>query len=63
MLIWSRAFEANRRMGQDIYYQKWRADCLYALAPAGALIAQYMQTHDGVPATSESGKLESGRNH
>jgi hypothetical protein len=50
-------------MGQDIYYQKWRADCLYALAPAGALIAQYMQTHDGVPATSESGKLESRRNH
>jgi hypothetical protein len=34
----------NAEISGDIYYQKWRADRLYALAPAGALIAQYMQT-------------------
>jgi arylsulfatase len=28
----------------DIGYQRWRADHLFALAPAGALIAQWMQT-------------------
>ena len=28
----------------DIYYWKWRADRVFMLLPAGALVAQYMQT-------------------
>jgi arylsulfatase A-like enzyme len=28
----------------DVYYKKWRADRVFMLLPAGALVAQYMQT-------------------
>ena len=28
----------------SMYYWKWRADRVYMLLPAGALVAQYMQT-------------------
>ena len=34
----------NADVSGDIGYQRWRADRLFALAPAGALIAEYMQT-------------------
>ncbi len=34
----------NADVAGDLYYQKWRADRLYALVPAGALVAQWMQT-------------------
>jgi len=34
----------NADVSGDLGYQRWRADRLFALAPAGALIAQYMQT-------------------
>ena len=28
----------------DLFYGKWRADRVFMLVPAGALVAQYMQT-------------------
>jgi arylsulfatase len=34
----------NADVAADLYYQKWRADRLFALAPVGALVAQWMQT-------------------
>ena len=34
----------NADVSGDVGYQRWRSDRLYALAPAGALIAQWMQT-------------------
>ena len=34
----------NAEVAADVYYNKWRADRVFALAPAGALIAQYMKT-------------------
>jgi len=34
----------NAEISADVFYKKWRADRLYALAPAGALIGEYMQT-------------------
>jgi arylsulfatase len=34
----------NADVSGDIGYNRWRADRLFVLAPAGALIAQYMQT-------------------
>jgi arylsulfatase A-like enzyme len=33
----------------SIYYEKWRADRIFMLAPAGALIAQYMATMKEFP--------------
>jgi arylsulfatase len=34
----------NAEVCADVYYKKWRADRVFMLAPAGALVAQYMQT-------------------
>jgi arylsulfatase len=34
----------NAEVAADLYYNKWRADRVFVLAPAGALVAQYMQT-------------------
>jgi arylsulfatase A-like enzyme len=34
----------NASVSGDVYYKKWRVDRAYMLVPAGALIAQYMQT-------------------
>jgi arylsulfatase A-like enzyme len=34
----------NAELAADLYYWKWRADRVYALAPAGALVGQYMKT-------------------
>ena len=42
----------------DLGYRKWRADRIFALAPAGALVAAVHADPDGVPAAAESGELE-----
>jgi arylsulfatase A-like enzyme len=34
----------NAPVSADIYYKKWRVDHAFLLVPAGALVAQYMQT-------------------
>jgi arylsulfatase len=34
----------NAEVSADIFYKKWRADRLFILTPAGALVAQWMQT-------------------
>jgi arylsulfatase A-like enzyme len=34
----------NAEVCATLYYDKWRADRVFALVPAGALVAQYMQT-------------------
>jgi arylsulfatase A-like enzyme len=34
----------NASVAGDVYYKKWRLDRVFMLVPAGALIAQYMQT-------------------
>jgi arylsulfatase len=34
----------NAPVSADIYYKKWRVDRAFMLVPAGALVAQYMQT-------------------
>jgi len=34
----------NADVSGDMAYQRWRADRLFMLAPAGGLVAQYMQT-------------------
>ena len=34
----------KRTYPADVYYWKWRADRVFMLVPAGALVAQYMQT-------------------
>jgi arylsulfatase A-like enzyme len=34
----------NAPVSGDVYYKKWRADRIFMLIPAGALVAQYMQT-------------------
>ena len=34
----------NAEACADVFYNKWRADHIYALAPAGALVGQYIQT-------------------
>jgi len=34
----------NAPVSADIYYKKWRLDRVYMLVPAGAIVAQYMQT-------------------
>jgi arylsulfatase len=34
----------NAPVSADIYYKKWRVDRAFLLVPAGALVAQYMQT-------------------
>jgi arylsulfatase len=34
----------NAEVAADVYYNKWRADRVFMLVPAGALVAQYMQT-------------------
>jgi hypothetical protein len=34
----------NAELAADLFYKKWRADRVFLLVPAGALVAQYMQT-------------------
>ena len=34
----------NAEVAADLFYKKWRADRVFMLLPAGALVAQYMQT-------------------
>jgi len=34
----------NAEVAADVYYNKWRIDRVFMLAPAGALVAQFMQT-------------------
>jgi arylsulfatase len=34
----------NAEVAADVYYKKWRADRLFMLAPAGAIVGQYLQT-------------------
>ena len=34
----------NAELAADLLYKKWRADRVFILVPAGALVAQYMQT-------------------
>ena len=34
----------NAEVAADLFYNKWRADRVFILVPAGALVAQYMQT-------------------
>jgi hypothetical protein len=34
----------NAEVCATLFYDKWRADRVFALAPAGAMVAQYMQT-------------------
>jgi arylsulfatase len=34
----------NAEVCADLFYNKWRADRIFALAPAGALVGQYIQT-------------------
>ena len=34
----------NAEVSAGLFYDKWRADRVFMLAPAGAFVAQYMQT-------------------
>jgi arylsulfatase len=34
----------NAEVAADVYFKKWRADRVFMMVPAGALVAQYMQT-------------------
>jgi arylsulfatase len=39
----------NAEVCADVYYNKWRVDHVFALTPAGALVAQYMATMKEFP--------------
>jgi arylsulfatase A-like enzyme len=39
----------NAEVAADLFYNKWRADRIFMLTPAGALVAQYMQTMKEFP--------------
>ena len=45
----------------SLLYAKWRADRVFMLAPAGALVAQYMQTMKEFPPRQSPGELEPWR--
>jgi arylsulfatase len=34
----------NAEIAGELFYAKWRADRVFMLTPAGALVGQYMQT-------------------
>jgi arylsulfatase len=47
----------NAEVSADFYYSKWRADRAYMLVPAGALVAQYMQTLAQFPPRQRPGSF------
>jgi len=50
----------NAEVCATLFYDKWRADRVFALVPAGALVAQYMKTLQEYPPCQSPGSWSPG---